>query len=396
MPELDQRRSNRRWIVLAVAVVTVVFGSAANYGLAFLIPALRNEGIGLSGAVSLITAPIAGIVFALVAWGAAADRWGERLVLSVGPIIAAAGLAVAAVSADTFLRGLGLFVAGLGGASVFSASGRMVFGWFGPRERGLAIGVRHAGQPVGLALAAVTLPALAAVSTALAFAALAAISLVSAALVAILVRDAPRAGTEAFSRRSPYGVPYLWRLHAASCLLVVPQFAVSVFAFDYLVNVLHWSIGAAGVLTGGSMLMGAVSRLIAGYWSDRLSNRLGLMRILTLAIGIAMLVLAGLAAGQSGLAAAALFVAGATTISPNALAFTAVAERAGMSWAGRALGIQNTLQHVIGAAVPIALAVVIGWWGGGSFGYAAAFGATVAFPFAAAALIPVRDEPRPT
>ena len=40
------------------------------------------------------------------------------------------------------------------------------------------------------------------------------------------------------------------------------------------------------------------------------------------------------------------------TVADNGLAFTAVAERAGPFWSGRALGMQNTAQFLAAAAVP--------------------------------------------
>ena len=74
-------------------------------------------------------------------------------------------------------------------------------------------------------------------------------------------------------------------------------------------------------------------------------------------------------------------------VSTNGLSFTAVAEHAGSSWAGRALGVQNTGQNALAAATPPALAAVIG-----AAGYPAGFGIVVLFPLAAAALLPVHAE----
>ena len=47
-----------------------------------------------------------------------------------------------------------------------------------------------------------------------------------------------------------------------------------------------------------------------------------------------------------------LVLATALTVADNGLAFTAVAERAGPFWSGRALGVQNTAQYVAAALVP--------------------------------------------
>jgi MFS family permease len=116
------------------------------------------------------------------------------------------------------------------------------------------------------------------------------------------------------------------------------------------------------------------------------------MRILSWAMAAVLLVLAVGAATGSPVAVVALVVAAVVTVSTNGLAFTAVAERAGQAWAGRALGLQNTAQNITAALTPPATAAVITAVGPRS-GYAAAFGLIVVVPVLAAAAIPVRSEP---
>src|SRR5688500_7248452 len=139
----------RRWTVLGVGLIGLIAGCAAQYGLAFLIPAMRSEGTSLETASLLVTAPIAGIMFTLIAWGAAADRWGERLILVLG--LAGAGVAeLGAAAVDATLgRWLLLFAVGATSSAIHSASGRLILGWFGAHERGLAMGIRQMGLPLG-------------------------------------------------------------------------------------------------------------------------------------------------------------------------------------------------------------------------------------------------------
>jgi len=99
-------------------------------------------------------------MFTLIAWGAVADRWGERLALSAGLAVAAAALLAAASVHGTVALGGCLVVAGAGGASVHAASGRLILGWFAAHERGLAMGARQTAQPLGVAVAALLLPPL--------------------------------------------------------------------------------------------------------------------------------------------------------------------------------------------------------------------------------------------
>jgi sugar phosphate permease len=382
----------RRWTVLTVGLLGLIAGCAAQYGVPFLIPALRAEGLSLEEASLLVIAPVAGIICTLIAWGAAADRWGERRILVIG--LAGAGLAElgAAATGSQIGRWILLFAVGAFSSAIHAASGRLILGWFGAGERGLAMGIRQMGLPLGIGAAAMVLPPLARGGIAMALAAVGAACLLTALAIWIVVRDPIRPPTVAGSTPSPYREPFLWRIHLASGLLVIPQYAVAVFAFDYLVHALGWSITAAGALVAGTQIAGALSRLVAGWWSDRVRSRLGPMRIVAITIGLSMTLLTVLGLIGTPLVVAALAVAAIVTTTPNGLAFTAVAERAGSRWAGRALGIQNTFQNAIGTLVPTPLALVIGAAGGAATGYALAFGAVLAFPYVAAALIPARDE----
>ncbi|HWG14981.1 MAG TPA: MFS transporter, partial [Streptosporangiaceae bacterium] len=91
-------------------------------------------------------------------------------------------------------------------------------------------------QPLGTMLAAAALPSLA-VHAGLpgAITACGALCLAAAVAVALFAVDPPRAcRAGAAPARNPYRAPGLWRIHAASTLLVVPQFAATGFALEYL------------------------------------------------------------------------------------------------------------------------------------------------------------------
>jgi sugar phosphate permease len=381
---------NRRWLVLFIGLIALTAGCTYQYGLAYLIPALRHEGFSLELAGLLVACPTAGLLLTLIGWGAAADRWGERVVLSAGLGLAGLILIGTREVHGTVALGVGLALAGAAGGSVFAASGRLILGWFARRERGLAMGIRQSAQPLGVAIAAVTLPTLGAGGLGAPLLFLGVFCLASAVAVLVLVRDPARAADPAPGAEksgSPYRQPVLWRIHAASALLVVSQFAVSTFALVFLVQARGWSAPDAGRLLAGGQALGAAARLGAGYWSDRAGSRMRPMRILALSTGAALLALAGVAAAHSPVAVAVLLVTGLVAVSTNGLAFTAVAEYAGSAWAGRALGIQNTGQNALAAATPPVLAVAIG-----AIGFGASFALVAVFPLAAAAVVPVAFE----
>jgi sugar phosphate permease len=397
--EHGEPESNRRWLILLIGLIAMTAGCTFQYGLAYLIPALRHAGFSLELASILVACPTAGLLLTLIGWGAAADRWGERVVLASG--LGLAGLVLSVAAAVHSAAGLGLCLAlgGAAGGSVFAASGRLILGWFARHERGLAMGIRQSAQPLGVALAAATLPALGASGTGRPVLFLAAFCLIAAALVVLLVRDPDRtraaapttnpgsAATGSAGPGSPYRQPVLWRIHAASALLVVPQFTVATFALVFLVDARGWTALAAGRLLAVAHVCGAASRLGAGYWSDRVGSRMRPMRILAISTGAGMVALAAAAAAGSSFAVPILLACGVVAVSTNGLAFTAVAEYAGSAWAGRALGIQNTGQNALAAATPPVLALAIG-----AAGYGTSFAVVAVFPLVAAAFVPVAAE----
>lgn len=380
----------RRWLILSVGLAAQTSSCAYLYGLPFLIPQLRaTEHLSLAQTGVLVAAPAIGLVFTLVLWGAAADRYGERNVMALGlgltGIVVLSSLGIG----DLGLFGVGLGVAGACAASVNAANGRMVLGWFGARERGFAMGVRQMAQPLGVGLASITLPALgraAGFRSALIFPAV--LCLAVAALVLVIVIDPPRPAKQTDVRPgSPYRVPTLWRIHGASALLVVPQFVASTYALTYLVDAQGWDPVRAGQIVAIVQVGGAVGRLTVGAWSDRIGSRMRPMRQIAVTAALLMLAWALGDVLHSWIATVALVGVLIVSVTDNGLGFTATAERAGPRWAGRAMGMQNTGQNVMAALT----APVAGFIIGGS-SYAVAFALTAICPALGAALIPVRGE----
>src|SRR5215469_6748190 len=387
--------SGRRWLILLIGLIAMTAGCTFQYGLAYLIPALRHAGFSLELASILVACPTAGLLLTLIGWGAAADRWGERVVLATGLAVAGFVLAVGSVVHGAAGLGLCLALGGAAGGSVFAASGRLILGWFARHERGLAMGIRQSAQPLGVALAAATLPALGGGSrgTTPPLLFLGGFCLLAAVLVVAFVRDparptaAPAAAGRPDAAGAPYRQPVLWRIHAASALLVVPQFTVATFALVYLVDGRGWTALAAGRLLAVTQVGGAATRLLVGYWSDRVGSRMRPMRLLATGTAVGMVALALAAVTGAAAAVPILLACALVAVSTNGLAFTAVAEYAGPAWAGRALGIQNTGQNALAAATPPVLALAIG-----VLGFGGSFAVVAAFPVSAAALVPVASE----
>jgi MFS family permease len=377
----------RRWAILLTSFLAQSASAITAHGPAFLIPALHRRGMSLAEAGILAATPTIGVMVALIAWGTVVDRYGERFALVAGLTGTTALMSLAATSANDWSLGIALFFAGACAASTSVASGRVVVGWFPAHRRGLAMGIRQMAQPVGVGVAAVTIAVVAdkhGIDAALWFpAAAAALALV---LVLFVVIDPPRAPRAVDGAANPYaGSSFLWRIHGVSVLLVIPQFLVWTFALVWLTDHRGWAPAAAGALVAAAQIVGALGRIAVGQLSDVVRSRMRPLRWVAIAAAVTMALL-GLT-DQWSLAVVLMIVATGVTVADNGLAFTAVAERAGAYWSGRALGIQNTAQFLTASAVPPLAGLAIA-----SSSYSLVFGLSAIFPVVAAPLVPVHGE----
>ncbi|WP_347237755.1 MFS transporter [Dietzia sp. DQ11-44] len=385
----ETRVGPRQWAILGVGTLAASSASAFVAGVAFLLPYLHSvAGLSLPAAGALVAMPSVGTALTLVAWGWLVDRAGERLVLVSGSVLTTAALAGALITPSLTLLGVCFLLAGAASASAASASGRLVVGWFPAGRRGMAMGVRQMSQPLGAAVAAMSMPALAASQGLRAALAVPLVmAAVSAVAALVVVTDPPRPdrhdpGSTTLAT-SPYRASrYLHRIHGVSVLLVLPQALMQSFMLAWLVLGHGWSPVSAGAVVTVAQLLGAVGRIVVGVISDRVGSRLTPLRAVAVSVSVGLAVLAAAEVfGAPGVVAVALAViATVLSVADNGLAFTAVAEHAGPHWSGRALGVQNTAQFLAISAITPVFAAGIDRWGYGPVFAGAALVAALAVP----------------
>lgn len=374
--------------MLAASVAAQAAASVAINGPAFLIPELQDSrGLSLAAAGTVAAAPIAGVMLTLFVWGLVVDRVGERAVLLAG-LGGTTVLGLVATTVDgTVALVVVLFLVGMFAASTGSASGRIVVGWFPPRRRGLAMGVRQMAQPLGVAVAAASIAVVAdRVSVAAALWVPVVATALAVLVVLVVVIDPPRPTATPELTANPYRTDrFLARIHGVSVLLVIPQFLVWTYSLTWLVQERQWSAAAAGGLVAGTHVLGALGRIAVGQLSDVVGSRVRPLRWVAVAAAVTMGLLA--LTEPWGVAVVLLVVASTVTVADNGLAFTSVAERAGSYWSGRALGVQNTAQYLTAAAVAPVAGLAITQWG-----YAATYAVSALCPVLACTLVPPEDE----
>jgi nitrate/nitrite transporter NarK len=261
-----------RWAVLAAGTLAQASFSTVSFAIAVLAPALREEyGLSLTEVGVVLAAEWIGLTFALLPWGFAVDRWGERWTLASGLSLCACFLAAAAFAPTFTWLVVLLGLAGVAGGSVQSGSGRAVMRWFSARERGLALGVRQTAVPIGGAVAALVLPLLETAQAGLLF--VAGFVLVGAIAGALVLRAGTEEHIEATDVEMTLRDRRLWLACWGSGLYLVAQVAMMGFVVLFLHDEHGFSTGeAAGVFAVGQGLA-AVLRIGVGRWSDVLGTR---------------------------------------------------------------------------------------------------------------------------
>lgn len=354
--------SRYRWTILSVGFAAQMAVGALIAAPAALAPTLAQAyGLSLGEMGVTLGSVQGGAVLSLLAWGSLADRFGERAVITTG--LTGAGCAVAAAAATSAGGTLTvlLAIAGLLSASTVAASGRAVMGWFAPHEHGMALGIRQTAAMVGAALAAAVLPAVAAAAgLAASFAALAGFMACAAAAAAVWLREPPTVvSASAPVGPSPLRSKGIWRLAVGSAFLGLSQAAMLGFVVLFLHLQRRFSAGAAAAVLAAMTIGGALLRIALGYWSDRLPDRLALLRQATLALAATLCLTTMAMTAPVVIVVILLVAAGALATGWNGLAYAGVAQLAGRDRSGLALGLQQTLLQGVSAATPVVFALMI-------------------------------------
>nr|BFE81215.1 hypothetical protein GCM10020093_038160 [Planobispora longispora] len=153
------RTRRYRWVILGVATLTQATSGFFVQGIGAMSAHLQRDlhlstaqlGLLLSAAqlVPLIGLSVAGELL---------DRHNERWVVGIGACVVAVSLGAGSMASGYASLLLVLLIVGAGYSTVQPGGSKSVASWFDASQRGLAMGVRQAGLPLGGVLAAAVLP----------------------------------------------------------------------------------------------------------------------------------------------------------------------------------------------------------------------------------------------
>ena len=291
-----------RWLVLAAATLAQATASFALLGLAALAGFLQRD-FQLSAAETglLITASYAAPLFSLLFVGDLLDRKSERLIIGIGAVILCTGFALAATSTSYGALLMWLFVAGLGYSATQPGGSKSVSTWFRGERLGLAMGIRQAGLPLGGALAAAILPAVAAAWSWRAAFVAGAVAALGGGLVFALIYRPPSAEIEAAPKRASLTVaavaallrqPWMRNAMIAGLALVSAQYGILTWLMLDLRDQANIPLTRGAFFLALAQAAGAVGRVGLAAWSDRappLRFRILTLSMIAVASGVLVL-----------------------------------------------------------------------------------------------------------
>ena len=256
-------------------------------------PLVMNQfGVGLADIGLLIGLYLApGLVIALPG-GEIGRRYGDKLTVLFGlALMVGGGLTMVFASAWSWQL-VGRLLAGVGGVLLNVLMSKMVTDWFAGKEIATAMAIFVNSWPVGLALALVALPPLAAVGGMTGYLATSAFPLLGLLLMALFYR-APLGPPGATGPATwPAGVA-LRAVLAAGCIWGLYNAAlVTVFGFGTaMLTERGWSLTAAGSAISLILWLSSVSVPLGGILADRTGRHIAVM-LGGLALFASMLVIA--------------------------------------------------------------------------------------------------------
>ncbi|MCU1717141.1 MFS transporter [Pseudomonas sp. 5P_3.1_Bac2] len=302
--------SGYRWVVLFIA--TLAQASACFFvqgigAIALFVQQdlqLSNLQIGLLMSAAQLL-PILGLLVA----GELLDRYQERWVVGIGTLLVGFALCLSMLANSYWALLSCLLVVGAAYSTAQPGGSKSVASWFGPKQRGFAMGIRQAGLPLGGALAAAALPAIALHwGWRWGFLAGGLIALLGGLLFIALYRAAtpdkpagaaPSLGINALlrARLAMLGEPAMGKIMLSGISLVSVQYGILIFTALYLYERLGLSISAATTLLVIAQGAGVVGRIVLAAWGDH--SKAGryfpvLTCLLAVIIGLSLLLLAPL------------------------------------------------------------------------------------------------------
>lgn len=286
-----------RWVFLGLATWVQASATLVTYGVGPL-AAIWQQELSLSQAQVglLISAVNMGPLVSMMWIGQALDRYGERWIIGAGSLLLGLTMGVVSLINDYTMLLFFLFLVGIHYGTAQPGGSKVVMKWFNLKQRGLAMGIRQAGIPIGGAVAGWFIPLLSTRYDWPVAVLFQAVLAVVGGLVFLFFYKDPN--TEEINDKGDNGLWSEWKkllrkkqlypLLFAGWTLVFLQLVLLTHLMIYLkTHVTGMTIVSAGQMLTVSLLFGMAGRITLAWLSDKAWNG-NRIRPLLLSIGLSV------------------------------------------------------------------------------------------------------------
>jgi MFS family permease len=348
--------TNNRWAILTLLFAVRLSMAFQYQSVAAISPLVMNQfGVGLADIGLLIGLYLApGLVFALPG-GEIGRRYGDKVTVIFGLALMVGGGLIMVFGSTWPWQLVGRLLAGVGGVLFNVLMSKMVTDWFAGKEIATAMAIFVNSWPIGLALALIALPPLAAVGGLIGvYLATSGFALLGLLLMSLFYGAPLTPPGEIRAATWPAGLE-LRAILAAGCIWGLYNAAlVTVFGFGTAMLIERgWALTAAGSAISLVLWLSGVSVPIGGVLADRSGRHIAVM-LSGFVLFAAMLVIAARTEFVI-LSFAALGLVSGISAGPI---MSIPARVLGSETRAAGMGIYFTILYLMGVAGPIAVGKV--------------------------------------
>lgn len=272
------RSSLYRWLILTIATWSQASATLITYGVGPLTAIWQKQlGLNASQAGLLISTVQIGPLLSMLLIGYVLDRYGERWVISLGSCLLGLTFFLISLTTDYLLLLVLLGIVGIWYGTAQPGGSKVVLRWFSEKERGLAMGIRQAGIPIGGAIGGTLIPYLSLhFGWQTAVYAQAALAIVGALLFLVLYRDPPtslhRKQKSLLFKQKIMEIAKNKKVLPVLCtgiVLVSLQMVLVGHLMIFFSNETKVGLATAGQLLSTALICGMAGRIVLAYISDK-------------------------------------------------------------------------------------------------------------------------------
>ncbi|MGI6474631.1 MAG: MFS transporter [Thermoactinomyces vulgaris] len=275
----SQQPAYYRWLILTIATWSQASATLVTYGVGPLAAIWQEQwGWTTSQAGLLVSAVQIGPLLSMLFIGHALDQYGERWLISLGSVLLGLSFFFVSFTENYFLL-LGLLgIVGIWYGTAQPGGSKVILRWFSERERGLAMGIRQAGIPIGGAIGGMLLPFLSfhfgwktAVYTQ------ASLAIFGGLLFLVLYRDPPLPRQSQNNRNAQFKEKIkeiaenkkMFPVLCTGIIMVSLQMVLVGHLMIFFSNETNVELVHAGQLLSTALLSGMAGRIVLAYISDK-------------------------------------------------------------------------------------------------------------------------------